>query len=293
MNAISRRYPLYFALPALLLYVTFFVIPSIIGIGYSFTDWSSFSDDVNFVGWDNFARIFSPKEQYLAYIGNTLTFTVVTVVLKTVFALALALLLNEGVKRFVNFYRVLIYLPAVLPTLVVALIFRSILNPATGLLNSALRAVGLSGLALPWLSDPHLALYSVIGVDTWKGVGYIMVILLAGLQTIPRDYYEAAEIDGANAWQRLRFVTLPMLMPALVVVSVLNVLYGLRVFDIVYAMTNGGPGYATEVLATSIFKAFSQGQYGLGTAVSTIMFILLLGAGYFVIRLLERGQVRN
>ena len=133
-------------------------------------------------------------------------------------------------------------------------------------------------------------MYSVIGVDTWRGVGYLMVILLAGLQTIPKEYHEAAQIDGASAWQRFWLITLPLLTPAMVVVSVLNVLYGLRVFDIVYVMTHGGPGYATEVLATEIFRAFSQGQWGLGTAVSTIMFILLLFAGFFVIRLLDRGQ---
>ncbi len=138
----------------------------------------------------------------------------------------------------------MIYLPAVLPTLVVALIFRSILHPGSGLLNETLRAVGLDGVALRWLVDPAIALYSVIGVDTWKGVGYIMVILLAGLQTIPKDYYEAASIDGASALHRFWYVTIPLLMPAIVVISVLNILYGLRVFDIVYAMTNEQPGYA-------------------------------------------------
>ncbi len=293
MNAISRRYPLYFALPALLLYVTFFIVPSVTGLGYAFTDWTSYSDQVNFIGWKNFQEIFSPKARYLVYIGNTLIFTVGTIILKTVLGIGLAVLLNEGVKRFVNFYRVIIYLPAVLPTLVVALIFRSILHPATGILNGGLRAIGLNAFALPWLIDPHIAIYSVIGVDSWKGVGYIMVILLAGLQTIPKDYYEAAHIDGANAWQRFRYVTLPMLRPAIVVVSVLNALYALRVFDIVFALTNGGPGYATETIATDIFKSFSEGQYGLGTAVSTILFIILLVVGYFVIRLLERGQARD
>ena len=287
------RYPHYFIVPALILYIAFFIIPSLSGIVYAFTDWSSYSDEVNFVGWRNFQKVFSPGENYLAYIGHTLVFTLLTIVFKTVFGLALALLLDRGVKRFINIYRVMIYLPAVLPTLVVALIFRSILNPATGALNTALRAVGLDALALRWLVDPHIALYSVIGVDTGKGVGYIMVILLAGLQTIPRDYYEAAEIDGAGAWSRLWYITLPLLMPAIVVVTVLNVLYGLRVFDIVYAMTNGGPGYATEVLSTGIFKAFSKGQYGLGTAISTVLFFLLAIAGYFVIRLLERGRVRD
>lgn len=286
------RYPLYFALPALLLYITFFIAPSIAGIGYAFTDWSSYTDEVNFVGWENFARIFSPQERYLSYIWNTLVFTVLTTVLKTVFALALALLLNDGVRRFVNFYRLMIYLPAVLPMLIVALIFRSILHPSNGLLNEVLRSVGLNSMALRWLVDPAVALFSIIGVDTWKGVGYIMVILLAGLQTIPRDYHEAASIDGANAWQRFRHITVPLLMPAIVVVSVLNILYGLRVFDIVYAMTNGGPGYATEVISTDIFKAFSMGYYGLGTAVSTVLFLVLLVAGYFVIKLLERSAGR-
>lgn len=289
----AGRYPLYFALPALALYLTFFIIPSIAGIGYGFTDWSSYYEEVTFVGWENFAQIFSPEERYLTYIWNTLVFTALTTALKTVFALGLALLLNEGVRRFVNLYRVLIYLPAVLPTLVVALIFRSILNPATGLLNSFFRAIGLDSFALPWLIHPNIAMLSVIAVDTWKGIGYIMVILLAGLQTIPKEYYEAAQIDGATAWQRFWYITLPMLMPAMVVVSVLNVLYGLRVFDIVYALTNGGPGYATEVISTEIFKAFSRGQYGLGTAVSTVLFIMLVGAGYFVIRLLERGRVQD
>ena len=285
---LRSRYPYYFVLAALILYVVFIIIPSLSGIAYAFTDWNAYSDEVNFVGLQNFKTIFSSGENYLSYITNTFIFTCITIILKTVFGLGLAVLLNEGIKRFVNLYRVLIYLPAVLPTLVVALIFRSILNPATGLLNTFLRGIGLDSAALPWLVNPHIALYSVIGVDTWKGVGYIMVILLAGLQTIPKDYYEAAEVDGANAWSRFRHVSLPLLMPAIVVVTVLNVLYGLRVFDIVYALTNGGPGYATEVISTEIFKALSQGQYGLGTVISSILFVILVVAGYFVIRLLDR-----
>lgn len=288
-----RSYPFYFVLAALVLYVAFFIIPSLSGIAYSFTDWSSYSHEVEFIGLDNYRTILSPDENYLSFIGNTLLFTFWTIIIKTVFGLALALLLNEGVRRFVNGYRVLIYLPVVLPTLVVALIFRSILDPASGLLNSTLRAIGLDGLALPWLIDPRIALYSVIGVDSWKGIGYIMVILLAGLQTIPKDLYEAASIDGASAWAKFRFITLPMLMPALMIVTVLNVLYGLRVFDIVYALTNGGPGYATEVLSTEIFKAFSKGQFGLGTAISSILFLILVVTGYLVIRVMERQTDRE
>jgi raffinose/stachyose/melibiose transport system permease protein len=290
---LGNRYPLYFVLPALALYVVFFILPSVSGIGFAFTDWNSYRSEINFVGFENFQTIFSSDETYLNYFSNTFVFTISTSVLKLVLGLALALLLNEGIKRFVHLYRTMIYLPAVLPTLVVALIFKSILNPGTGLLNTFLRDIGADALAKPWLVDPRIALGSVIGVDTWKGVGYIMVILLAGLQTIPREYYEAAEVDGANAWARFWHITLPMLMPAVVVVTVLNVLYGLRVFDIVYALTNGGPGYATEVLSTGIFRAFSQGLYGLGTAITSILFVILIVTGYFVIRLLQRGSVRE
>jgi raffinose/stachyose/melibiose transport system permease protein len=290
MKHLNSRYPLYFLIPALAVYLVFVIYPSVVGIGYAFTDWNAYRKDVNFIGLENFERIFSPDEFYLFFLQNTLIFTFLTIVLKTVIALALALLLNGTIKRMVHFYRVIIFLPAILPTLIVALIFRSILHPSRGILNEFLRTIGLDILAQRWLVDPAIALYAIVGVDTWKGIGYIMVILLAGLQTIPRDYYEAAEIDGANAWQRLRFITIPMLMPAITVVTVLNVLHGLRVFDIVYALTNGGPGYATEVMYTVIFKAFSQGQFGLGTAVSTVLLFILLIAGYFVIRLLERSR---
>ncbi len=132
---------------------------------------------------------------------------------------------------------------------------------------------------------------SVIGVDTWKGVGYIMVILIAGLQTIPQEYYEAAEIDGASPLARFRFITLPLLIPALTVVTVLNVLYGLRVFDIVYVLTGGGPGYATDVVFTAVFDEFSKGRYGLGTALSSVLFIVMTTAGFFIVRRLTRDPV--
>ena len=291
---LRNPYPSYFVLVALVLYLVFLVIPNLSGLAYAFTDWSSYSSDVNFVGLANFQTIFTPGEQYLSFISNTIIFTIWTSILKLVLGMGLALLLNEGIKRFAaHVYRTLIYLPAVLPTLVVALIFRSILNPATGLLNTFFRSIGADALAKPWLVDPRIALGSVMGVDIWKGVGYIMVILLAGLQTIPREYYEAAEVDGANAWSRFRHITLPMVMPAVMVVTTLNILYGLRVFDIVYALTNGGPGYATDVLMTSIFRAFSQGQYGLGTAVTSILFVFLIVVGYFVVRLLQPKPVQE
>jgi len=287
----NKLYPFYFTFGALALYFIFIVLPGFMGIAYSFTDWSSYSAQVNFVGLDNFKTIFSSNANYLDYIKNTIGFTLNTMVLKTVIGLFLALLLNYGVRRLTHLYRVIIYLPVVLPTIVVGLVFRSILNPRNGILNGFFRSVGLDALAQPWLVDPKIAMTSVIGVDTWKGVGYIMVILLAGLQTIPPEYYEAAEIDGASSIAVLRFITLPLLVPALTVVTVLNLLYGLRIFDIVYVLTGGGPGYATDVVFTAVFDEFSKGRYGVGTALSSVLFIVMTVAAFFIVRRLTRNPI--
>ena len=287
----NKVYPFYFTFGALALYIVFVVLPGFMGIAYSFTDWNSYSTEVNFVGLDNFRTIFSSGQNYLDYIGNTLFFTLYTMLLKTVIGLFLAVLLTYGVRRLAHLYRVIMYLPAVLPTIVVGLVFRSILNPRTGILNGLFRAVGLDALAQPWLVNPDIAMMSVAGVDTWKGVGYIMVILIAGLQTIPQEYYEAAEIDGASPFARFRYVTLPLLVPALTVVTVLNLLYGLRVFDIVYVLTGGGPGYATDVVFTVVFDEFSKGRYGVGTALSSVLFVVMTVAAFFIVRRLTRDPV--
>jgi raffinose/stachyose/melibiose transport system permease protein len=286
----NKVYPFYFTYGALLLYLLFVVLPGFIGIAYSFTDWNSYSKEVNFVGLDNFRTIFSGEENYLDYIKNTLYFTLNTVVLKTLIGLFLAILLSYGIRRLAYLYRVIIYLPVVLPTIVVGLVFKSILNPRTGILNVFLRKVGLDELAQAWLVDPEIAMLSVVGVDTWKGVGYIMVILIAGLQTIPQEYYEAAEIDGASPFARFRFITLPLLVPALTVVTILNLLYGLRVFDIIYVLTGGGPGYRTDVVFTSVFDEFSKGRYGVGTAISSVSFVVMTALGFLIVRKLTPNE---
>ncbi|MBI5929906.1 MAG: sugar ABC transporter permease [Chloroflexi bacterium] len=286
----NKIYPFYFTFGALILYLLFVVLPGFMGIAYSFTDWNSYSTKVNFVGLDNFRTIFSSEENYLDYIRHTLFFTVNTIILKTLIGLFLAVLLNHGVRRLTHLYRVIIYLPVVLPTIVVGLVFKSILNPRTGLLNEFFRSVGLDSLTRKWLVDPDIAMLSVIGVDTWKGVGYIMVILIAGLQTIPKEYYEAAEIDGASPFGRFRHITLPLLVPALTVVTILNLFYGLRVFDIIYVLTGGGPGYRTDVVFTAVFDEFSKGRYGVGTALSSVLFIFMTVFGFFIVRKLTPAE---
>ena len=288
----KKSYPIYFIFGALVLYVVLCVIPGLIGVGYSFTDWSSYSDEINFVGFKNFETIFSPDENYLRYLTNTLLFTVFTTFCKTVIGLGLAVLLTKKI-RGLNIHRAIMYMPAVISTLIVGMIFKSILNPQSGLLNEFLRSVGLGSFALKWLTNSKIAFWSVMAVDIWKGIGYIMTIFIAGILAISPSYNEAAEIDGASAWQRFTSITLPLLMPTLVVTTVLNVLYGLKVFDIVYALTNGGPGYATEVLYTGVYKEFSLGRFAVGTSLSSVMFIFMLIVGFFMIKIMTREEVEE
>ena len=286
----KRMYPTYFALGALILYAALYVVPGIIGIGYSFTDWSAYSDQLHFVWLDNFKRIFSPEENYIKYLGNTLLFTFVTTIAKNILGLLLAVLLTKRV-RLLNFHRAVMYIPAVLSALIAGMIFKSILNPQQGLLNGFLALFGIKGPQ--WLTDPDIAFWSVMGVDIWKGTGYIMTIFIAGIMSVSPVYYEAASIDGATPWQQFRSITLPMLMPTITVTTVLNVIYGLKVFDTVYALTNGGPGYATEVLYTSDYKEFGNGRYAVGTALSSVMFVFMVFIGYFLIRLMTKNEVEE
>ena len=288
----NKIYPFYFSIGAFILYSLFMVIPGLMGIYLSFTDWNRYSSEIDFVGFKNFALIFS-QQNYWNSISNTIIFTIVTIALKTVFALLLALLLSKGLKRFFHFHRVVMYLPAVIPMLVVGILFKSILHPTTGMLNEFLRSIGLDFLAQRWLTNPDIALYSVIFVDTWKGVGFIMVILIAGLQVIPSEYYEAAQIDGADKWDELWNITLPLLMPTLTVTTVLNLLYGLKVFDVVWVLTNGGPGYATETVYTVVFKEFSKGRYGISTALSTLLFVIMTICGYWLLKLMHNNELET
>ena len=285
----KKAYPTRFAAGALLLFAVFVLLPSVLGLGLAFTDWNAYSNDLNWVGFDNFATVLDPTGDYFSAIQHTILFTIATTILKTGIALGLAILLTDGVKRLAYIFRALIYLPAVLPVLVVGIVFRSILDPEYGLLNSTLQLIGLGGLAQQWLTDVGLTLWAVVGVDTWRGVGYIMVILIAGQLAIPREYYEAASIDGAGRLQMLRYITLPLLMPVLAVTTVLNILYGLRVFDMVFVLTNGQ--YGTSTVYTMVFESFSRGLYGVATALSTLFFLVMVLLSYVVIRVMQRGEV--
>ena len=287
----SKIYPRYFALGALMIYSILFVLPGLIGVGYSFTDWSAYSDELHFVGFENFKIVFSADENYMKIITNTLSFTIITTLLKNALGLILAILLTKSIK-LLNMHRSIMFMPSVLSTLIIGMIFKSILDPKSGFLNTFLRSIGLDFLAMKWLATSELAFGSVMAVDIWRGVGYIMTILIAGILSISSDYYEAASIDGANGWQGFWYITFPLLLPTLATTTVLNVIYGLRVFDMVYALTNGGPGKATtEVLYTAVFKKFGTGQYAVGTALSSVMFIIMIFVGSYMIHIMTKNEV--
>jgi len=287
----KKLYPWYFASGAAVLFFLLCFLPGVLGIAYSFTDWNNFTDEINFVGLSNYKRIFQGNSEYLLYITNTLLFTIVTTVAKTVAGLALALLLSRQFIRFKNFHRMIIFSPQVMSYLVVGLVFKSMLHPSTGFLNNFLKGMGLDFLAKSWLTDLKIVFPTVMTVDTWKGMGYIMVVVIAGLMSIAPEYYEAASIDGATFFQQLKSITIPLLKPVLVNATVLNVTYGLRVFDMVYSLTNGGPGNATGVINTAVYKEFSKGDLAMGTTLSSVLFFFVLALLYFIIKSMESKEV--
>lgn len=289
----KKIYPMWFLLVPLVLYIVFFLLPSILGVGYSFTDWNSRSTDgVNFVGLENYKEIFTSNKNYMSGIGHTLMFTVVSNIIKLIPALLLAIMLNEGI-RGKGFYRTLLYLPSILPFVIIGLVFTSILNYNNGLLNNVLEFLHLGFLKQKWLSDLNVVWKSIFGVDAWRGIGYVMTIFIAGLSTIPKSYYEAAQIDGANFWQRLRFITLPMLSGSIMINLVFGITYGLKVFDIIYVLTNGGPGHATEVITTYSYQLYSSGQYGMSTALNTILLIITAIIGVLVVKTMSKQEVQQ
>lgn len=286
----KKFYPMYFIWPAVIIYALLCILPGLIGIYYSFTDWSAYSDKIHFTGLENYKYLFTSGQDYTRYISNTLMFTFVSNIVKIIPALFLALLLKEGL-RGQNFYRGVLYFPSVLPYLVIGLLFRSMLHPTTGVINQMFRAVNLDFMAQKWLTDAKWVWTSIFAVDAWRGIGYVMTIFIAGLQAIPESYYEAAKIDGAGYFSLLRHITLPMLVPSITINVVFGLTYGLKVFDIIYVLTNGGPGRMTEVVATGIFKEFSDGTYAIGSALSSILFVLMAVIGILIVGKMNEKRV--
>lgn len=279
-------YSYYYLLPALVIYVVLFITPTVISFFFSLTRWTLF--DWEFIGFKNFVTFF---QEYSLLIGlkNSMIYAVLSSGLKTVLGLLIAVFLCNNALKTRNYLRVVIFFPTLVSMVAVGMIFRSLLNPTGGLVNQILEAIGINGPS--WLGDPHLALYSVIFVDVWKGVGVNSLIYIAGLMSIPPEYYETCAIDGGNSLQKFFHITFPLIRPALNIVLILSLIGGLKSFDLIWVMTGGGPGFASDVLASVIYKQYASGFYGLATAGNVVLFVLVAIIAFPLYKFLIRGEV--
>lgn len=268
-KAMNKMYSYSFLIPAAIVYCVFFLVPTLLSFFFSLTVWSL--SDWEFTGLDNF-KIFMTESSIIIGFINTLIYAVLTCSAKVIIGFLLGAFLCTKLKAR-NLLRSLIFFPTILSTIAVGIIFSSLMHPSHGLINNVLSFFGIQGP--DWLGDPHMALFSVALVDIWKGVGIATVIFMAGIQAIPQHYYEAIMIDGGSGYHKLRYITLPLARSSLNSVVLLAFIGGIRSFDLVWVMTKGGPGFASDLIASIIYKQFAGGFYGIATAGNVILFILV------------------
>ncbi|HEY4430687.1 MAG TPA: sugar ABC transporter permease [Paenibacillus sp.] len=260
-----------FLLPSLVGLLLFQLIPMITSGVISFTNWNMLSSP-KFVGFDNFAKVFTDEKSYTSLL-NVFKFIGGYLPLVLILGTLLAVLLNQKL-RGVKFYRAMIFIPVITSWIAVSIVWRWFLNGQSGLINYFLSLVGITGPI--WLQDFHWALPAVIGVTVWKDVGFVAIILLAGLQEISDDYYEAAQIDGASSLKQLFKITLPLLTPALFFVMTISLINSFQLFDQVIIMTGGGPAGSTSTIVEQVYKnAFMNNKMGFAAAQSWVLFAII------------------
>jgi raffinose/stachyose/melibiose transport system permease protein len=285
-----RRTILYevFLIPALILFITFFIVPMFMSIYYSFTDLSLLKKDINFIGFGNYLKIFKDTE-VISSIRNTLIFAFSSTIIINILGFMLAILLDKKYK-IINLARMLIFAPAIISPLIVGYVWSYMLSSSeNGLANSILIKLGLD--SVNWLGNPDYALLCIIFIFVWQWSGWCMVIYLANLQTIPVELYEAAEIDGANEIQKTTHITLPLMVTSVTINSILFMIAGLKVYDIIIATTQGGPGYATESFTTVIVKKiFALSHYGYGSSIAVVLFIVIIVITLAMLKYLNKWE---
>jgi raffinose/stachyose/melibiose transport system permease protein len=283
-RAILRNYPHWFYLPAALVFGVFFVVPTALSFYFSLTRWTLF--DSTFIGLDNY-RVFMSDPQLVAGLRNTIIYAVLTSGFKVIISLPLAMLLTSKI-RLKGSLRSIVFFPTLVSIVAIGITFSTLMQPSIGLINTVL---GTLGLPQPhWLGDPKLALYSVILVDIWQGLGIATVIFIAGILSIPEDYFEAARLEGGT-WVKFRHVILPLVRNATFTVILLSFIGGLRRFDLIWTMTRGGPGFASDVLTSVVYKEYQAGFYGLSTAGNVVLFLLITAIVYPLMRFFNRMEI--
>jgi len=261
--------------PAFILFTLFIILPTISSAYYSFTSWDGISPTIKYVGLNNYKEIFT-SARFGNALKNTIILTVIISVFENLIALALAMMV-DNVRWFKNFFRSGFYIPVLISGIVSGFIWKIMYNYNFGTFNFLLHGAGLDDLKRDWLGDPRYTLFSIALVLIWKGAGYYMIIYLASLQSVSTDLVEAAQIDGASAPQRFRYITVPMISGAFTINFTLALINGLKVFDQINVMTDGGPGFTSETLVYLLYKVgFNEGRQGFGTAVGIMLLFIIL-----------------
>ncbi|MEW2143204.1 sugar ABC transporter permease [Micromonospora vinacea] len=280
--------PWWFMIPALLLFAFVVLVPSARGLYYAFTDWDGLDPNVTVVGLRNFTDMIHDADARSA-VWHTVLIAVAVTVIQNGIGLLLALGVNTMIKSR-NFLRVLLFAPAVVTPIVTAYLWRHLLG-YDGAVNTLLGTVGLDSWRQDWLGDPDLALWMIVLVVVWQFAGYSMVIFLAGLQSVPKEIYEAAAIDGSGPVRRFWSIIRPLLAPAITINLMLSIIGGIKLFDQVYALTGGGPGHATDTISTLIYKdAFTLGEFGYSIALAVVLTVIVAVASAGQYAVLSRNE---
>jgi len=281
----GKHYPAWFYIPAGVVYIGIFLVPTFASLYFSLTRWTIFKS--TFIGFDNFVAFFQDPQLVKGFV-NTFIYAFLTSGAKVVLGMLLGVLLTSQIIAR-GYLRSVVFFPVLVSTVGVGITFTALMNPNLGVINKVLGSVGIDGPG--WLTNPHLALYSIALVDIWQGVGLATVIYMAGIVSIPREYYEAARVDGAGHWQVFKNIILPLSWPATSTVIILSLIGGLRKFDLIWAMTRGGPGFSSDVIASVIYKQYQAGFYGLSTAGNVILFLVVMAIIFPLSRWLARREV--
>ena len=279
-----------FIVPAFIVYTVLTMYPLIQTIWLSFTNWDGYSmSNLSFVGIENFKAVLADKSMKSALL-NTLFYSMVFPILTTIFAIPLSLALNSKMKSR-NLQRAVFFFPSVPSAIILGYLWAYILAPtSSGLLNKFLGLFGINPVM--WLSTPKTAMFSVIMVNLWSVLGWHACIYLAQLQSIPAEYYEAATVDGANTWQKFRYITFPMLASAMTVSVMLLLVNSMKIFDLPFALTNGGPGTSTTMISQIIIKTgFVEKSYGKATAMSAIFFVFIAVISIVQLNTMKKREV--
>lgn len=273
---LNQLTPYYFLLPSLILMSVFIYLPVVENFYYSLFRWSAIDTTLDYIGFENYTRIFTDDLVGLSLFNNTL-YAVISVIFQVFIALVLAAMLEAHLVRpfFGTLFRNILFLPSVLAISVVGVTWQLIYRPDTGLINQVLRAVGLDTLTRTWLGEEGTAIYSIIAVSQWQWVGYCMILFIVAIQAIPEELFESARIDGANAVQQFFRITVPLVRETTLVMTTITVIGAFKVFDIIWVMTAGGPNHASEVLGNYLYRvAFRNDEMGYAAALATLLFVI-------------------